>query len=109
MEALQLASAPLVVDGGIALVRATGQFDLFTAKILADALAEACSRGLSVQLDMSAVTFMAASALAVILKAHEKLANRGCSIEIVRSAAVVKRLLRLTDMGWLERAEPCLN
>jgi anti-anti-sigma factor len=106
VQAAQLASTDVVVADGIARISATGEFDLLTAQILADALDEACSHGLSVELDMSAVSFIAASALGVIVSAHQRLTEKGCSIEIVRPADVVKRLLRLTDMGWLHKAEP---
>jgi anti-anti-sigma factor len=106
VQAAQLASTDIEVAGDIARISATGEFDLFTAQILADSLDEVCSRGLSVELDMSAVTFIAASALGVIVSAHRSLTDKGCNIEIVRPADAVKRLLRLTDMGWLQRAEP---
>lgn len=106
MKAPQLALADVVVAGHIARITATGEFDLFTAQILADSLDEVCSRGLSVELDMSAVRFIAASALGIIVSAHQRLNAKGCTIEIVRPAESVKRLLRLTDMGWLQKAEP---
>jgi anti-anti-sigma factor len=106
VQAAQLASTDIEVAGDIARISATGEFDLFTAQILADSLDEVCSRGLSVELDMSAVSFFAASALGVIVSAHRSLADKGCNIEIVRPADAVKRLLRLTDTGWLQKAEP---
>lgn len=106
VNALQLASTNVVVAGRMARINATGEFDLFTAQILADSLDEACSRGLSVELDMSAVRFIAASALGIIVGAHQRLTAKGCNIEIVRPADAVKRLLRLTDMGWLLKPEP---
>jgi hypothetical protein len=40
------------------------------------------------------------------VSAHRSLADKGCNIEIVRPADAVKRLLRLTDTGWLQKAEP---
>jgi anti-anti-sigma factor len=106
VQAAQLASTDIEVTGDIARVSATGEFDLFTAQILADSLDEVCRRGLSVELDMSAVSFIAASALGVVVRAHRSLTEKGCNIEIVRPADTVKRLLRLTDMGWLQKAEP---
>jgi anti-anti-sigma factor len=109
VQAPQLASADVEVAGGVARISATGEFDLFTAEILASSLDEACSHGLSVELDMSAVSFIAASALGIIVHAHRSLTANGCNIEIVRPAAAVKRLLRLTDMVWLEKAEPTRN
>ena len=105
----QLASADVEVAGGVARISAAGEFDLFTAQILASSLDEACSHGLSVELDMSAVSFIAASALGVIVSAQRSLTTSGCNIRIVRPADAVKRLLRLTDMGWLEKAEPTRN
>ena len=106
MNALQLASTDVVVAGRIARISAAGEFDLFTAQILADSLDEVCSRGLSVELDMSAVRFIAASALGIIVSAHQRLTAKGCNFEIVRPADAVKRLLRLTDTGWLQKVEP---
>jgi anti-anti-sigma factor len=106
VQAAQLASTDIEVAGDIARISATGEFDLFTAQILADSLDEVCSRGLSVELDMSGVSFIAASAVGVIVGAHRSLTDNGCNFEIVRPADAVKRLLRLTDMGWLQKAEP---
>lgn len=102
MRDRQLASTDLVIDGGVARVSASGEFDVSTAQILADSLDEACTRGLSVQLDMSGVTFMTASTLDVLVNAHLSLAEKGRNLHIFRSADVVKRVLSLTDMGWLE-------
>lgn len=106
VKAPQLASTDVVVAGPIALISATGEFDLFTAEILASSLDEACSHGLSVELDMSAVRFIAASALGIIVSAHQRLTAKGCDIHIVRPADAVKRLLHLTDMDWLQKPEP---
>ncbi len=109
MQTPQLASADVEVAGGIARISVTGEFDFFTVQILADSLDDVCSRGLQVELDMSAVSFMAASALGIIVNAHRTLTANGCKIEIVRPADAVKRLLRLTDMSWLEKADPIQN
>jgi anti-sigma B factor antagonist len=106
MHACQVASAQLAVEDGVARVRIRGELDISTQAILADSLDEACSRGVPVHLDLSEVTFMAASALAMIVTAHRCLTGLGCHLEIVRSSDVVKNLLQLTDMAWLENEQP---
>jgi anti-anti-sigma factor len=106
MQARQVASAQLAVENGVTRVNIRGELDIFSQTILADSLNEACGRGVPVHLDMSEVTFMAASALAVIVTAHRRLTNLGCHLEIVRSSDVVKNLLQLTDMAWLENEQP---
>lgn len=53
---------------------------------------------------------MTASTLDVLVTAHLSLAGRGRNLHIVRSADVVKRVLSLIDMGWLEEpSQPSLQ
>jgi anti-anti-sigma factor len=82
-------------------VNASGEFDLATADVLISALDEACGTGRDVQLDMSAVSFIDASTLGVVVRARETLAAHGCKIEIVRPARIVRRLLGLTGLESL--------
>lgn len=91
-------SAHVRLRGDVALVIATGEFDLATAHLLAEALEEARELGVPVRLDMSAVSFVDASALDVVAKAQEELAERQCPFEILRPPASVLHSLRLANL-----------
>jgi anti-sigma B factor antagonist len=95
------AAADVVMGQGVALVNASGEFDLASVDVLVSALAEACGTGCDVQLDMSGVSFIDASTLGVVVRARETSAALGRKIEIVRPARIVRRLLGLTGLESL--------
>jgi anti-anti-sigma factor len=82
-------------------VTALGEFDLATATLLRDALTEACAFGGRVVVDLAGVTFVDASTLGLVVRAHGELAAHGSTIEIVNPSPTVIRLLRLTGLAWL--------
>jgi anti-anti-sigma factor len=91
-------SAHVRVRGEVAVVIATGEFDMATAHLLGAALEEARDLKLPVRLDMSAVSFVDASALDVIVTAQRELAERNCPFTILRPAASVLNSLRLAGL-----------
>jgi anti-anti-sigma factor len=99
-------SAHVRVRGGTALVIATGEFDLATAHLLGAALDEARGLHLPVRLDMSAVSFVDASALDVIADAERDLVERNCPFTILRPASGVLHSLRLARLDGPVRTEP---
>jgi anti-sigma B factor antagonist len=85
-------------DGGVdaAWVRVTGELDLATAPILAQALSQAEERAQRVVLDLRELTFMDSSGVHVILEASLRANAAGRGPVLVRGAARVDRVLDLT-------------
>ena len=87
-----------LTDGGLdaAWVRVTGELDLATAPILAQALSQAEERTQRVVLDMRELTFMDSSGVHVILEASHRATTAGRGLVLVRGPAQVDRVLDLT-------------
>ena len=85
-------------DGGLdaAWVRVTGELDLATAPILAQALSQAEERGQRVVLDLRELTFMDSAGVHVILEASLRANASGRVLVLVRGPAHVDRVLDLT-------------
>ena len=85
-------------DGGVdaAWVRVTGELDLATAPILAQALSRAEERAQRVVLDLRELTFMDSSGVHVILEASLRANAAGRATVLVRGPAGVDRVLALT-------------
>ncbi|MHB8659360.1 MAG: STAS domain-containing protein [Solirubrobacteraceae bacterium] len=85
-------------DGGLdaAWVRVTGELDLATAPILAQALSQAEERAQRVVLDLRELTFMDCSGVRVILDASHRATAAGPGLVLVRGPSHVDRVLDLT-------------
>ncbi|HKC29027.1 MAG TPA: STAS domain-containing protein [Jatrophihabitans sp.] len=86
------------MHGGVAVVRAHGEFDLSTVQLLHGALLDAGAGGSDVHLEMSGVTFLDAAGVGAILRARGELARRRCTLIVVNPSDQVAQLLPLTDL-----------
>lgn len=90
---------PLVItladQGGARVLLITGEIDLATSTDLAAALTGALAPASTVVLDMTAVSFMDAQGLRVLLAAHQGLATLGARLLLVPSPAV-SRVMEVT-------------
>lgn len=79
------------------LVRVTGELDAFTVPDVRAALAEAAGR--DVVLDLSGVTFIDSSGLAMIVEARHRLEGGHHRLVIGPRSEVVQRLLELSGVA----------
>jgi anti-anti-sigma factor len=84
--------------GGGVVVTVTGEIDVDTSDILADALARAADVAAVVVADLTAVTFMDSTGLNTLLGAHRDLAARGGRLALVGAQPAVRRVLELTGV-----------
>lgn len=96
---------PLVVErvlkGASIVVHVAGEVDLCTAPALASELAEAMtSEGAAsrVVVDLDGVRFLDARGLAALVQAWGFGAGRGRELVLSRPSAMVRRLLKITDL-----------
>ena len=81
-----------------AIVRATGELDVATAPVLADvlrALDRPCRR---VVLDVSGLTFIDSSGLALAVNAHRRATRDGYELVVAGASGTVLDVLRLTGL-----------
>jgi anti-sigma B factor antagonist len=86
-------------DGGpdAAWVRVTGELDLATAPVLAQALSQAEERAQRVVLDLRELTFMDSSGVHVIVEASLRANASGRGLVLVRGPARVDHVFELTQ------------
>jgi anti-anti-sigma factor len=89
-----------------AVVRPIGELDLSTAVGLAAGLDEACGSGLDVVVDLSAVDFVDAHTLGLLLATSQRLADGGCPLSIVGASPWVRRVFELTGLDKLLEPPP---
>lgn len=83
--------------GETARLHATGEFDLADHEQLAEALRAAVSRGHRVvEVDFSAVTFIDAGTIRVLLQCRDFAAERCCALRIVNPAGMSVTILHAT-------------
>jgi anti-sigma B factor antagonist len=89
----------VAIDHSTATIAADGELDIFTARDVAirlhDALALGCSR---VVIDVSGVSFVDASALGVLARAHAILAAEGQTMEFVAPSPGFVRLCSISRL-----------
>lgn len=101
------ASAPVPVlpewPAPLAEVHLTGEHDLSTAEDVAISLANAIADQESVVVvGLAGVTFMDASTITVLHRAHQYLAVRGRRLEVARPSPIARRLLGLCGLSsWI--------
>ena len=84
---------------GTRLVTLGGELDALTAGAEIEELLEQCADGAChVVLDMSQVTFIDSSGLAVLLKSERKLCGAGRRLVILRPHPNVRRILEITGV-----------
>jgi anti-sigma B factor antagonist len=98
-----------VLPTGQVVVRPSGELDLATADTLADLLH--CGTHLSVRpiVDLGGVNFMDATALAVLLRAHQRAARHGGGLILINPAKQVRRLLAITGTDGIWPIYDCID
>lgn len=82
----------------------SGELDAFSAPDLKSVVAAASSE--EVALDLSAVTFIDSSGLAMIVESHQRLAAEGRRLVIAQRSDIVQRLFDLTGVASRLDLEP---
>jgi len=84
-------------------MRVVGELDIASSPALSAAIDEAVVWSCPLQLDLSAVSFIDASALRVLLAAEDKYgqADGAPVLHIVRASPIVERVLGIVHMGYL--------
>jgi anti-sigma B factor antagonist len=84
---------------GMPVIAPNGHLDLATSRALAGRLGEAVGQAVEgVVLDLSGVTFMDSTGLAVVLKAHARLQRQGRRLVIVAPPGPALELFDLTSV-----------
>jgi len=78
------------------LIRAVGEIDMSTVSALRRELDRAAERVPTVLLDLSGVTFMDSTGLHLLLEASQSSAADGWGFVLLRSSAVVQRLIEVS-------------
>jgi anti-anti-sigma factor len=86
------------LEGDDRIVVARGELDLHTAPRLAEALAPHMDAGVPVIADLTAVTFMDSSGVAVFVNALARARETGASIRVVAPEPRVRRVLQITGL-----------
>ena len=93
----------LTVTGGIAEIRLTGEIDVASAHDVREALSEALDRGATtVVFELSEVSFMDSSALAVLVDGS----NRAAEAIVRNPSPSIRRILELTGLVRTLQVEP---
>jgi anti-anti-sigma factor len=87
--------------GAPVTVRPLGEVDHFSVAPLQAALRHWCDAGRDVQVDLSEVSFMDASAVTAIAEASRQLAAQGCRCRVVGASRMARRLLAICHLEQL--------
>jgi anti-anti-sigma factor len=85
-------SAIVQLGDGVVTVRVSGEFDLATATMLAEALGQATAAGHDVVLDLADAVFIDVGCLQIIVDAKRRLARGGHRLAVEHPRPVVRRL-----------------
>ena len=77
----------------VVAIRASGEFDLATARTLAQALEDAAGSGCDVVLDLAEANFVDVYCLRLVQTTREVVAARGHTIVVVNAPPVFQRLV----------------
>jgi anti-anti-sigma factor len=97
MDQVRLRTEQQTADGGV-IVTVTGEIDLDTTDILADALARAADTAPVVVADLTAVTFLDSTGISTLLRAHHALTARGGRLALAGAHHTAFRVLDLTGV-----------
>jgi anti-anti-sigma factor len=99
MSADRRLGVSVLAGGGTTLVVAAGELDLETAPLLADALTDSARTSRRVTLDLAAITFLDAPAVARVWAAVDTLRGRLAVVPPHRDSAAMRflQLARLDD------------
>ena len=91
----------------VEVLAVSGEIDIASAPRLITSLNEALGECTSpVVVDLSRVTFMDSTGLALLLNAHRRLARRGQGFAVVCADGPVRRVFTITDMVETLRVRP---
>jgi anti-anti-sigma factor len=93
--------------GGGRLVRLAGELDVATTGPVGHGLSAVVMPGDRLVVDVSAVTFMDASGLSILVAARQRVIAGGGGLVVQGAAGIVRRLFELTGLtGLLDDSEP---
>jgi anti-sigma B factor antagonist len=87
------------LDAGSAVIRVRGELDMSTSPELTAAVSSAGAEASTVQLDLSAVTFLDSSAIGALVAAGSELAEAGHRLQIGPRSDIVNRVLEITGLA----------
>ena len=93
-----LLSVTVERSGDVSVVRAAGEIDLYTAQALRIATGAAVSTGAIIAVDLSAVTFLAAEGLSILVDTRKLAQRRGTRLYLIARHRAVLRPLELTGL-----------
>lgn len=93
---------------GARVLRASGEIDIISAPALRSALLPALETGQPVVLDLSGVSFLGSSGLAVLVEAREHAQGAARELRLVCSSRIVIRALEATGLRDLFDIAPDL-
>ena len=85
-------------DDSTSIISPQGDVDIATAPNLEEDIRAALESSTSVVIDLSGVTFMDSSGIAVLIRAADTAANRNAVLRVRSSSGQVRRLLELTGL-----------
>ena len=86
-------------EGETALITVGGELDLASGSELEAALERVTPSTRVVVIDLRGLEFMDSTGLSIIVRAHQRLAEDGCELCLVRGTPQVQRLLDLTGVA----------
>ena len=92
------------LTGGLALVSVWGELDLYTAERLRDRIGEAGALGAdTVLVDLSEVSFVDSTSLAVLVQETKRLEGRGHSLVLVTNDPRTRRVVEVSGLNRVLR------
>lgn len=101
MGSAQLTITTTIDDRGRRVVAVGGEVDLATAPQLADCLLEFTDR--DVRVDLSGVTFLDSSGMAVLVRANQALTAAGHKLQTFAEREMVRRVLEIAGLSEVFR------
>ena len=87
-------------DGSTEFIAVSGELDLASGPALESELDKVTAGDTKrVVLDLRELEFMDSTGLSIIVRAHQRLAEAGCELSLVRGSTQVQRLLDLTGVA----------
>jgi anti-anti-sigma factor len=87
-------------QGDAALIAVSGELDLASGSALESELDKVTAPETTLLVvDLRELEFMDSTGLSIIVRAHQRLAESGCELSLVRGSAQVQRLLDLTGVA----------
>jgi anti-sigma B factor antagonist len=96
------------VQGNARVLSASGEIDIISAPALRSALMPALDDAELVVLDLSEVSFLGSTGLAVLVEAREQAQNRSGELRLVCASRIVARALEATGLRELFDIAPDL-